>query len=176
MHAYPPVGFTLNLCYDYCTVRMQVCCNQSMCQVFTHTHAASYSLSPQYPTKQTIDTRAISPAPPPPFSLITKFPCNSLFRPNTNTTTPNQLLFTESLLNLHSLSLPVSLSLFLSLSLVFLTCLQSFKHFHCTSQAYLLCTSVGLPSVKQRYTSWYFARMGDNETQSSRTVCTVLGS
>lgn len=93
----------LRLQYQYKHAAIRVCAETS--------HTQIYSLSPQFATKQTIDTSAISRVPSPPFSLISKFPCDSLFRSNTNTTTPNQLLFTGSLLNLHSPSLPVPLSL-----------------------------------------------------------------
>jgi len=115
MYAYSLVGFSQSVCYD-CSTNISML--QSEYVLRLHTHTQIYSLSPQFATKQTIDTSAISRVPSPPFSLISKFPCDSLFRSNTNTTTPNQLLFTGSLLNLHSPSLPVPLALFL----IFLTC------------------------------------------------------
>jgi len=121
-------GCLLRLQYQYKHAAIRVCAETS--------HTQIYSLSPQFATKQTIDTSAISRVPSPPFSLISKFPCDSLFRSNTNTTTPNQLLFTGPLLNLHSPSLPVPLSLSLSVSLSHFPHLFTvLKHANCRSQA-----------------------------------------
>ena len=131
MYAYSLVGFSQAVCYDSGT-NISMLQSEYVLRLHTHTHTQIYSLSPQFATKQTIDTSAISRVPSPPFPLISKFPRDSLFRSNTNTTTPNQLLFTGSLLNLHSPSLPVLLSLSLSHFPHLFTVL---KHSNCRSQA-----------------------------------------